>query len=88
MKNIRTFVLFTAVAVLAACSKLTQDNLEKVHNGMTTAEVKSILGDPTTSNTGGALGITGTTYIYHTDQSDVKITFVNDKVIAMEGTFQ
>lgn len=88
MKTIRTLLLFTAVAALAACSKLTQDNLDKVHNGMTTAEVKAILGEPTSSNTGGALGITGTTYVYHTDKSDVKITFVNDKVIATEGNFQ
>jgi outer membrane protein assembly factor BamE (lipoprotein component of BamABCDE complex) len=88
MKRLRTLLLFTVVAALAACSKLTQDNLEKIHNGMTTDEVRTILGDPTSSNTGGALGITGTTYIYHTDKSDVKITFVNDKVIAMEGSFQ
>jgi len=88
MKNFRTILLFTAVAALAACSKLTQDNLEKIHNGMTTDEVKAILGEPTSSGTGGALGITGTTYTYHTDKSDVKVTFVNDKVIATEGSFQ
>ena len=74
---------------LAACSKLTEDNLQKVHNGMTTDEVKAVLGDPTSSQTGSALGIvSGTTYIYHTSTSDVKITFVDDKVIAMEGDFK
>ena len=89
MKTIRALLILTAVIALAACSKLTEDNLEKVHNGMTTDEVKAILGEPTSSQTGNALGIiSGTTYIYHTDKSDVKITFVNDKVIATEGSFQ
>jgi outer membrane protein assembly factor BamE (lipoprotein component of BamABCDE complex) len=89
MKTIRTILLLTVVAALAACSKLTEDNLQKIHNGMSTDDVKAILGEPTTSQTGSALGlVSGTTYIYHTDKSDVKITFVNDKVIATEGDFQ
>ncbi len=88
MKTIRTLLLFTAVAALAACSKLTEDNLEKVHNGMTTDEVKALLGDPTSSSSGNFLGQSGTEFIYHTDKSDVKIDFVNDKVIASSGSFQ
>ncbi len=43
----------------------------------------------TDSETSNALGIiSGTTYIYHTDNSDVKITFVDDKVISTEGEFK
>jgi hypothetical protein len=86
-----TTVLFAIVTLLlvAACSRLTEANLEKIHNGMTTDEVKAILGDPTSSATSSALGIiSGTTYTYHTSSSDVKITFVNDKVIATEGEFK
>jgi hypothetical protein len=88
MKTRPTFLILGAVLLLAACSKLTQPNLDKIHNGMTTDEVKTILGDPTSSDSGSALGISGTTFTYHTDKSDVKITFVNDKVIATEGSFQ
>ena len=89
MKNIRTILFVSVALALAACSKLTEDNLQKIHNGMTTADVKAILGEPTSSQTGSALGIvSGTTYIYHTNTSDVKITFVNDQVIATEGQFQ
>jgi hypothetical protein len=74
---------------LTACSRLTESNLEKVHNGMSPDEVKAILGDPTSSETSNALGIiSGTTFTYHTRTSDVKITFVNDKVIATEGEFK
>jgi hypothetical protein len=82
-------VALFAAGILTACSKLTEDNLQKVHNGMTTTDVKAILGEPTSSQTGSALGlISGTTYIYHTATSDVKITFVDDKVIATEGDFK
>ncbi len=89
MKNIYlTFFAVAALLLVTACSKLTQDNLQKVHNGMTTAEVKAVLGDPTSSDSNSALGLSGTIYTYHTDTSDVKITFVNDKVIATEGSFK
>jgi outer membrane protein assembly factor BamE (lipoprotein component of BamABCDE complex) len=83
------FLIVGALALVTACSKLNEDNLQKIHNGMSTADVKAILGDPTSSQTGSALGIvSGTTYVYHTDTSDVKITFVDDKVIATEGDFK
>ncbi len=88
MKNFRALLLIPAVVALAACSKLTQDNLEKVHNGMTTDEVKATLGEPTSSSSGSFLGQSGTDFLYHTDKSDVKIDFVNDKVIATSGSFQ
>ena len=89
MKNFRTILLFTAVAALAACSKLTQDNLSKIHNGMTTDEVKALLGTPTDVHTSNVMGvISNTTYTYHSDSFDVKITFLNDKVIDKEGDFK
>jgi len=84
-----TIPIFVALLMLTACSRLTEDNLQKIHNGMTTDDVKAILGEPTSSQTGSALGIiSGTTYVYHVGTSDVKITFVNDKVIATEGEFK
>lgn len=84
-----TLLAVAALFLVTACSKLTEDNLQKVHNGMSTAEVKEILGAPTSSETSSALGIvSGTTYTYHTSASDVKITFLNDKVIATEGEFK
>ena len=90
MKNFTIALFAVATLILVTgCSKLTEDNLQKIHNGMTTDEVKAIFGEPTSSQTGSALGlISGTTYVYHTDTSDVKITFVDDKVIATEGEFK
>ena len=85
----RILPLLAVVLLLTACgSKLTEDNLQKIHNGMTMDEVKAILGSPNDVQSSGALGITGTTYTYHSGSSDVKITFLNDKVIATEGEFK
>jgi len=89
MKSTLTATLIATALFLTACgSKLTEDNLQKIHNGMTTDEVKAILGTPTDVQSSGALGITGTTFTYHTSTSDVKITFLNEKVIATEGDFK
>jgi hypothetical protein len=89
MKRFSAILLASTVLLVTACARLTEDNLQKIHNGMTTSDVKAILGEPTSSQTGNALGIiSGTTYVYHTDNSDVKISFVDDKVIATEGDFK
>ncbi len=81
-------LLFAVTLLFTACSKLTSDNLQKVHNGMTTDEVKAILGTPTDVQTQGALGLSSMTYTYHTSSADVKIVFINDKVMAREGEFK
>jgi hypothetical protein len=81
-------VLLAGVLLLTACSRLTEANLQKIHNNMSPDEVKAILGDPTSVQSSGVLGITGTTFIYHSGSSDVKITFLNDKVLATEGEFK
>ena len=90
MKNIPTALWpVAALLLVTACSRLTEDNLQKIQNGMTTDEVKTILGEPTSSETSTPLGIvTGTSYTYHSNTSDVKIIFVNDKVISKEGEFK
>jgi hypothetical protein len=94
MKQPRPFLTASAVAAalfLAACaSKLTEDNLQKIHNGMSPDEVKAILGNPTDVKTSsGPFGLmSGTTFTYHSNNSDVTITFLNDKVMATEGEFK
>ena len=90
-KAILLVATVSAALCLAACgSKLTQDNLQKVHNGMSQDEVKAILGNPTeSSSSSGPLGImNGTTFTYHTDKADVKIIFLNNQVISTEGDFK
>ncbi len=84
----RRSLAVAALLLVTACSQLTEDNLQKIHNGMTTDEVKAILGEPTNVQASGVLGITGSTFTYHSGSSDVKITFLNDKVVTTEGDFK
>lgn len=89
---IRASKLMLCVAVLSllvACgSKVTAANLDKVKNDMTTAQVQDILGKPTEVKTSGFMGLTSTTYTYKKGNSEIVITFVNDKVMTKSGSFE
>jgi hypothetical protein len=82
---IRHIARFASVAILAvflmACgSKLTQENFNKISNGMPYAEVVKILGEPQSSEGGGILGITAGSSVWKDDKHQVNITFINEKV--------
>ena len=88
MCNARSFVQVGAVmllcsALLVGCgSKVTQENFEKIHSGMTQAEVRAILGEPTESS-GIALGpLGGTSSTWKSNGNTIAIQFLNDKVVA------
>ena len=77
-----------AVAVLlAACGpKLTPENLAKVHNGMTTAEVRAILGTPTETGT-REVPILGKLdrMTYRQGSSEVNLLFRDDRLEIKSG---
>jgi len=82
--------------ILAGCGggsplTLTQDNLNKVQNDMSQSEVKSILGDPTFSETKPIPIVGGeeVDYTYRNTQSgsQVVIVFKNNKVQSKTGQF-
>jgi len=76
------------IITLAACgSRLTQENLNRIENGMTEEQVKAILGKPTSVESAGALGMTSASYTYKSGDQEVKIMFVNGQVMARFGTF-
>ncbi len=82
------------ITTLAACNSgplntLTQANLDKVQPEMTSAQVKGILGEPTSSQTEPIpiVGGTKTTYIYDNGKDHVVIVLKNDTVQTKEGTF-
>jgi len=68
---------------------LTQDNLNKIHDDMSQADVRGIMGDPTSSKEEPipVVGGTQTTYTYRNDNSEVVIVFKNDQVKEKHGTF-
>ncbi|MBN8709449.1 MAG: hypothetical protein BGO12_17180 [Verrucomicrobia bacterium 61-8] len=82
-------------AVLAGCDAassvtLTQDNLDKIQDGMSAAQVKTILGAPTASKEEPipVVGGTKTTYTYtNSTGANVVIVLKNDTVQSKEGTF-
>jgi hypothetical protein len=71
---------FAAVLLLAACSKVTQENFAKIQDGMSEQEVTAILGSPTESSSGSILGISGTSSKWTGGDATIAISFVNGKV--------
>lgn len=80
--------LLMAFVLVACSSKLTNENLDKVKAGMSETEVKKILGNPEKVATSETLGIRGTSYYYKNGSKEVKILFLNNNVMAKEGSFQ
>jgi len=71
---------FAAVLLLAACSKVTQENFARIQDGMSEQEVTAILGSPTESSSGSVLGISGTSSKWAGGDATITIRFVNGKV--------
>jgi len=70
-----------ALAALAACSKVTQENFAKIENGMTQEQVIEILGKPTESSSREVLGVSGTSAKWVGADAVVSIRFLNGQVM-------
>jgi hypothetical protein len=70
--------------LLAACSKVTQENYAKIHSGMTEQEVAAILGNPTESTSSSLLGISGTNSKWVGGGAEITIRFVGGKVLTRD----
>ncbi len=91
------YILCAALSlVLVGCGggsplTLTQDNLNKVQDGMSQAQVREIMGAPSESKDEPIpiVGGTKTTYTYHNDNntSTVTIVFKNDQEQSKDGHF-
>jgi outer membrane protein assembly factor BamE (lipoprotein component of BamABCDE complex) len=81
-------LLIAAVVLLAACSRLTQSNLDKIKTGMTKEEVQHILGKPTRADSATVLGMSGTEFYYKAGNTEITVTFVNDAVVAKNGVMK
>jgi transcription antitermination factor NusG len=87
LQALQWMLLVFALMTFTACSKLTTDNFDKIHNEMTPEQVKDILGEPTEVKSGGFLGFNGTVYIYRQDKTEVKVSFLQGKVVSKDGSF-
>ena len=78
---IRLASVVVLAVFLAACGeKLTQENFNKISNGMPYAEVVKILGEPKSSEGGGVFGITAGTSVWKGETHQIMIVFLNEKV--------
>jgi hypothetical protein len=81
MKTFRTALACALLALLvAACSKVTQENFAKVQDGMSEAEVTALLGPPTESQSVQALGVSGTSSRWVSGDAQITIRFLGGKV--------
>jgi len=85
-RRLRRALPIVAALLLTACaSKLTRDNWAKIQKGMSTAQVKALLGSPSETQSRTVAGFVGLTYIYHKDDAEIKISFLDDHVTDKEG---
>ncbi len=73
-------VALALVAATAACSKITEENFNKVRDGMAEPEVLALLGTPTESSSISLLGISGTASKWVAKDAVITVQFVNGKV--------
>mgnify|MGYP006171432627 CR=1 FL=1 len=74
-------VALLACCLLAACSKVNQDNYSKLKAGMSKQEVESLLGAP--GECAGALGVTSCTW--GDEKSFISVQYAADKVLMYSG---
>jgi len=73
---------FAGILLLAACSKVTQENFAKIQDGMDAQEVQALLGTPAESSNVTVLGLSATSSKWVADERTITVQFVNDKVRA------
>ena len=69
-----------ALLLVAACSRINEENFTKLQTGMTEPEVAAILGSPTESSSREVLGISGTTSVWRSGDTEITVRFVGGKV--------
>jgi hypothetical protein len=77
--NARPLVLATLL-LLAACTRINQENFSRLQTGMTEQEVVAILGSPTESSSVDVLGVSGTTSRWAGGGAAITVRFVGGKV--------
>jgi hypothetical protein len=66
--------------LLAACSRVTADNFEKIEDGMSEAQVRALLGNPTESSSVTVLGVSGSASRWSGRDAEIVVRFINGKV--------
>ena len=71
------------ILVLAACgSRLSQENFDKIREGMSQKEVRDVLGEPVNAEGSSFLGISGGEAVWKDNKTVITVHFLNDKVVS------
>lgn len=79
--SIRRIALLSFCVLLAACSKVNQENYAKLKAGMSKAEVEALIGEP--KECAGAIGLTSCTW--GDEKASISVQYAGDKVMMFSG---
>jgi len=79
--SLRSLALLSFCVLLAACSKINQENYSKISAGMPKASVEQLLGSPTECS--GALGMSSCTW--GDQKTFISVQYAGDKVVLFSG---
>lgn len=82
MKTLKTLGIAATILMIAACSKVTEDNYRKLESGMTLDQVQSLLGKADVSESTSLAGISTTRAEWHGKDGTISIRFIEEKVRA------
>lgn len=82
LSNITVIILMLSFAVvLLGCTKITEQNYNRIEVGMDEGQVNLILGPPTKSDSVNFFGANATTSVWNTQNTEITILFINHKVV-------
>ena len=85
MRVHRSFGIAILLLCLAACgARLSQENFDKIHQGMSQKEVREILGEPVDASGASFLGLSSGEAVWKDDKTTITVHFLNDKVVTKE----
>jgi hypothetical protein len=73
--------VFALALLLAACSKVTEENYARIHDGMSEAEVAALLGPASESGGMSVLGVSGGRSKWIAGNAVISVQFVNGRVV-------
>lgn len=78
---LRPGLALVGLLMLAACSRVSESNYEKITDDMSKQDVIALLGEPTNSESAAIPGLSGSSLVWESGDVTITIQFLNDKVL-------
>lgn len=82
MNFFKVLIASSLLVLLAACSKVTEENYQLVENGMNMEQVNKIIGKPDVTESTNLAGISTSRSEWHGDDGVISIRYIGEKVRA------